>query len=270
MGYLSQKPPISRRQIKNLGKAFRDRLEFDKQLRNKFYEHQLLIMGELVKEIEGILGSGKLGVSPQDVTINSRVKTVHTTREKLQRMTGFSLDSLQDIVGVRLTVDLSLTKQLELAEQLSELLLHGEAIKVSMSDTRVDTHSGYRAIHLRVNFPAGRTEIQIRSLLQGKWANLYEAAGDTFGREIRYIHVNDTVDPSQLHPKIARYLELSELCMNIEQRWDIWEVENSEHSAGGNEIDSEFLKRMKQHALQLMQQEYDDITYGRYLGKEGE
>ena len=52
-------------------------------------------------------------------------------------------------------------------------------------DLRNDPHSGYRAVHIWLKQPA-RVEIQIRTHLQGRWANMYEAAADVLGREIRY------------------------------------------------------------------------------------
>jgi ppGpp synthetase/RelA/SpoT-type nucleotidyltranferase len=52
-------------------------------------------------------------------------------------------------------------------------------------DLRDDPHSGYRALHLWLRLP-GRVEVQIRTHLQGQWANTYEAVADVLGRGIRY------------------------------------------------------------------------------------
>src|SRR5690606_18394190 len=54
-----------------------------------------------------------------------------------------------------------------------------------VKDLRLDAHSGYRAVHLWLRLPA-RVEVQVRTHLQGRWANMYEAAADFYGREIRY------------------------------------------------------------------------------------
>jgi ppGpp synthetase/RelA/SpoT-type nucleotidyltranferase len=42
-----------------------------------------------------------------------------------------------------------------------------------------------------VKAPAGLLEIQIRTLSQSHWANLYETVGDLLGREVRYIDAAD-------------------------------------------------------------------------------
>jgi hypothetical protein len=55
-----------------------------------------------------------------------------------------------------------------------------------VSDLRSKPHSGYRGLHLRLVLPPGRVELQIRTSLQGKWANLYEEVADVLGRSIRY------------------------------------------------------------------------------------
>ena len=44
-------------------------------------------------------------------------------------------------------------------------------------------HNGYRAVHIHVDFPAGKAEIQIRTPLQAEWANAYEIAADIFDIE---------------------------------------------------------------------------------------
>ncbi|SJN40735.1 GTP pyrophosphokinase [Microbacterium esteraromaticum] len=55
----------------------------------------------------------------------------------------------------------------------------------SVKDMRAQPHSGYRAVHVWLRLPA-RVEVQVRTHMQGAWANVYEAAADVFGRDIRY------------------------------------------------------------------------------------
>ncbi|WP_298862221.1 hypothetical protein [uncultured Microbacterium sp.] len=60
-----------------------------------------------------------------------------------------------------------------------------ESGQTEIKDLRLDPHSGYRAVHVCLRLPV-RVEVQIRTHVQGAWANVYEAAADMFGREIRY------------------------------------------------------------------------------------
>lgn len=55
----------------------------------------------------------------------------------------------------------------------------------SVHDLRKNPHSGYRAVHIWLRLPT-RVEVQVRTHLQGEWANMYESLADVLGREIRY------------------------------------------------------------------------------------
>lgn len=63
-------------------------------------------------------------------------------------------------------------------------------------------HQGYRAVHVLIRLLNGGApaEIQVRTALQGAWANLYERLGDHFGRDIRYEACAGSV-----HPLIENY-----------------------------------------------------------------
>ncbi|WP_121866930.1 hypothetical protein [Glutamicibacter nicotianae] len=119
----------------------------------------------------------------QRFAVTSRAKSIDTLAEKLRRTPSLQLPAIRDMAGVRVEGSMELSEQTELAESLCRLFGHGaEAIH----DLRTQDHSGYRAVHLWLEFPAGRVEVQVRTTLQGAWANAYEKAADFFGREIRY------------------------------------------------------------------------------------
>ncbi len=137
--------------------------------------------------------------------IAARSKTRDTLVQKLQRM-QIALDSVQDLAGVRIDADLSLDEQTGLA---TEIATHFGA-ESQVKDIREHPHSGYRAVHVWLRLPAGRVEVQIRTLLQSAWANLYERLADWVGRGIRYdeTHANAKVNEivSALH-EMARTVE---------------------------------------------------------------
>ncbi|OFT84229.1 hypothetical protein HMPREF3101_04630 [Corynebacterium sp. HMSC29G08] len=94
------------------------------------------------------------------------------------------LSNIQDIAGFRFDCSLTLTEQTKVAEAFKNAFLLEGAKRVDVRDLREDSHSGYRAVHLHIRSELGRAEMQIRSALQSKWANLYEEAADIYGRDI--------------------------------------------------------------------------------------
>lgn len=114
----------------------------------------------------------------------SRPKTIDTLRQKLLRTPNMQLATVQDIAGVRFEAEMSLDEQDAVAEAIAARFGHGPD---SIHDLREDPHSGYRAVHIWLRFEgSGRAEVQVRTHLQGQWANLYERAADVYGRQIRY------------------------------------------------------------------------------------
>lgn len=115
--------------------------------------------------------------------VTSRPKTIDTLRDKLQRDRATPLQNVQDIAGVRFEAEMSIDEQDGVVNAICGLYDHdmGTAVK----DMRATPHSGYRAVHIWLRLPA-RVEVQVRTHLQGLWANTYELAADILGREIRY------------------------------------------------------------------------------------
>jgi ppGpp synthetase/RelA/SpoT-type nucleotidyltranferase len=82
---------------------------------------------------------------------------------------------------MRIVRNMSLSEQDELASRIAE---HFEGGKIV--DRRAKPSYGYRAVHVIVK-PRGRlVEIQLRTLLQDRWAQIVERLADTWGRDIRY------------------------------------------------------------------------------------
>lgn len=120
--------------------------------------------------------------------ISGRVKTDDTLIAKLRRERTFPLHSIQDVSGIRFEARMTLDEQSVVVDRIAEIF-DERAWSVSINDYRAGGHLGnYRAVHLVVERRAdrARAEIQVRTVLQSKWANVYEALADVWGRNIRY------------------------------------------------------------------------------------
>ncbi|QRQ65176.1 hypothetical protein [Corynebacterium kroppenstedtii] len=176
-------------------KALREGRNYDKKLFAQF----MLQQTRLIKAIEPIIkdelsssilvearGNEEVEPNSNRYRYSSRLKTSRTLIEKLRRMDTTPINRIQDIAGLRIDFDGTLEMQDAVARQLERAMKASGAKKTRILDMRSEPHNGYRAVHIHVDFPAGKAEIQIRTPLQAIWANAYETAADIFGRQIRY------------------------------------------------------------------------------------
>lgn len=174
--------PWSSNSLKNLSRHIRDGTEPPANLPS--YSDIILWYNDVAIEVQRQISAldwvPLLGDRSFEVT--SRPKTIDTLRQKLMRDPGTPLPSVQDVAGVRFEAEMSLNEQDAVAGAIAGLYDHGPD---DIKDLRRGPHSGYRAVHVWLRLPA-RVEVQIRTHLQGAWANAYEAAADTMGRDIRY------------------------------------------------------------------------------------
>lgn len=186
-------PPWSTSQLRKLGISIRDHLPVAPTLPT--YDEVLLWYNDVAlavqREIAELDWFRLLG--PRSFEVTSRAKTIDTLREKLQRDHSTPLQNIQDLAGVRFEAEMTLDEQDAVAARIVEQFGPDRA---GIHDLRPKPHSGYRAVHLWLRLPA-RAEVQIRTHLQGHWANMYEAAADVWGRSIRY-------DELPANPEIAR------------------------------------------------------------------
>jgi ppGpp synthetase/RelA/SpoT-type nucleotidyltranferase len=117
-----------------------------------------------------------LGVA---LTASNRLKTTGPIIDKCRRKTRLS--TMQDIVGFRIVGDLTLRQQDELVKEL-----RGCFEQTRVVDRRAKPMHGYRAVHLIAEVDGFPVEIQVRTVLQDRWAQMMESYGDIYGREIRY------------------------------------------------------------------------------------
>ena len=200
--------------------------------------------------------------------LSSRVKTRDTLREKLSRMPSFPLENIQDVSGVRMDVDVTLKEQTVLAKLLSRELVKAGARKVVLRDMREEPHSGYRAVHLHVMSEAGRAEFQLRTALQSQWANLYEMAGDLYGREIRYLEFGGRI-PAEFEIEIRALHEVSEVVNRVEKLVDILtEPFEGSQPVGATQKEARQLRRSMYKMLDKLIHEFEERRVQRDM--EGE
>jgi ppGpp synthetase/RelA/SpoT-type nucleotidyltranferase len=167
---------LSRSAINRLGKSIKDSCDVNQVVRSDvFLEYRSLgsvVQNEFHKSIADLLPNR---------SVSSRVKTIGTIKEKLQREQSLQLSNMDDAVGIRVTSDMTLYEQDEVAGQI--LTVYPDSV---VKDRRLHPTSGYRALHIIVKHEIIRVEIQIRTEIQSIWANAFERLADDWGRQIRY------------------------------------------------------------------------------------
>ena len=149
--------------------------------------------------------------------------------EKLRRQPTGKLNTVQDLAGVRVDADLYLGEQTRLAREIAE---HFGADESAIQDRRDGAHAGYRGVHVSLRLPAGRVEVQVRTILQSLWANIYEKLGDDLGRGIRYGEPAvppPGSDQAQADKAVQDMQKMSEMIAAREADWQHYVDEN--HSA---------------------------------------
>lgn len=98
--------------------------------------------------------------------------------EKLKRG-SMRLSQMQDIAGCRIIVDDTLVQD-AVVSRLATMF------PSTTMDRRDRPSHGYRAVHIIVRPIKRPIEIQVRTVLQHRWAELSEKAADKFGIDIKY------------------------------------------------------------------------------------
>lgn len=227
---LTGKRPYSKTAVDTAGSRWRDGELYDPVPIENFLEFNAILLSDLLKIAEDTvrsliiplqLGSGS-AVLPGSNTyiISGRVKTESTLLQKLRRMGATPISNIQDVSGLRFDSSLTLSEQTKVAEVFRNAFLVEGAKRVDIRDLREDSHSGYRAVHLHIRSELGRAEMQVRTALQSKWANLYEEAADIYGRDIRYLHEKGVRMPPGAEEVVGRLQELSTLVKRVEDLSD--------------------------------------------------
>jgi ppGpp synthetase/RelA/SpoT-type nucleotidyltranferase len=121
-------------------------------------------------------------------TVRSELSLVPTGRpaksttaivEKLRRE-SIRLSQIQDIAGLRIVVP-RLSDQDRITESVCALFERAEVV-----DRRAKPSHGYRAVHIVVFLQGLPVEIQIRTALQHRWAEISEKLADRDGPMVKY------------------------------------------------------------------------------------
>jgi ppGpp synthetase/RelA/SpoT-type nucleotidyltranferase len=170
---------ISKKRIEKLGRALRagklTPQSEDWNLFSQYLSSQNELLGKIEKNLRHLVGP--------EVVIVPRLKTTTTLREKLIRTPSIQLPTMHDLIGIRVVGDFDLSSQDKLVASIA--LSFGDSVR-KIIDRRQDPRSGYRAVHVILNVDGSFTEVQVRTNLQSKWADLYERLADEWGRQIRY------------------------------------------------------------------------------------
>ena len=257
MSVLREKPPMSKSKIHEMGSVLRKNGVIALDDWETYLLHQEEIVSELARKLNDFVDSKVIpgGKTTEEIIVpgsgtykvTRRVKSVVSLKEKLRRMPKTPLERIQDVAGARLDCDVTLTQQQRIAKGLYDLFTECGANRVDIKDLRDGSHSGYRAIHLHLRFPAGFAEVQVRTALQSRWANIYETAADIFGRQIRYLHEGTEVlllPEAEINMKLL--CELSTLIAQVEEMRD-------EHLGMGFSNVSDYDVRHSQEKISIME-----------------
>jgi ppGpp synthetase/RelA/SpoT-type nucleotidyltranferase len=135
------------------------------------------------------------------------VKTIRSTRAKLRRQST-TLRQIQDLVGCRVVVH-DIVDQTEWLAALSSIFTVAQIV-----DRRPSPQHGYRAVHFIVRDGALRFEVQLRTVLQDRWANIVEKLDDRLGTQLKYGSGNKAIldGLQELATGITRFELIEESC----------------------------------------------------------
>lgn len=172
-------PQLSRTQIARLGDELRLNVLTKASPMWATYEIYLNRCEVLREKLQARVEACLVGL---EVAVSGRTKSRDTLRDKLISKSTIKLGNIDDVIGVRIVGDFTLSEQ----DKICKLLEVEFAPVHKIIDRRSNPVSGYRALHLIIKTEEMHAEIQIRTSLQSQWADLFERTADIWGRQIRY------------------------------------------------------------------------------------
>lgn len=199
-------PQWGTKQLRRLGEAIRDGAPEPDG--GPSYPDVMLWYDELAAAVQASLRAldwTSLLADRSPPEISSRAKTIDTLRDKLRRDHKTPLSSVQDVAGVRFECEMTLEEQDVVALAIARAFGQDES---AIHDIRGTPRCGYRAVHVWLRLSRGRVEVQVRTHMQGAWANAYEALADALGRGIRYGGPPEVETP-ETHDMVKRLQQIS-------------------------------------------------------------
>ncbi|MFJ3282696.1 hypothetical protein [Streptomyces halstedii] len=179
--------PMSNSAVQKLGK----RLELPDAMSEAdltLLEDLLIDYSELLTAARGVIDE-LCDIVEWPLGVTHRLKTTDTLIQKLQRAkargSSTNLARIQDIAGIRVSGRLTLAEQDQIASMVVGRF-EEQGHRCSVKDRREDPMIGYRAVHVIVAIGGRFVEVQLRTVGQDLWANIFERVADMFGRGIRY------------------------------------------------------------------------------------
>ncbi|MFN0279286.1 MAG: hypothetical protein ACKVRN_11875 [Pyrinomonadaceae bacterium] len=168
---------MSRKQIDRLGDSLKVGLVTDEDLQAlNEYRHSFSEAYEVVVTII----SQRMNLLP----IGRPRKSRQSIADKLRRQTT-KLSQMQDIAGCRLVVPDSFVQ--EIVIDSFEAAFRDDCFEgLRMVDRRSKPSHDYRAVHLIVKTRGRPVEVQLRTALQHRWAELSEKLSDLVDPKIKY------------------------------------------------------------------------------------
>ena len=166
-----------------LGTSAIDRLGERLRVAEAIAEADLVMLQELRLEFDDAMAFAQRRVIEivEGARPTSRLKTVQTLVGKLQRQATMNLSQVQDVAGVRIVQEMTLADQDAIVERIA---VGFDGAKIF--DRREKSSFGYRAVHIVPKIEGRLVEIQVRTHLQDRWAQIVERLADHWGRQIRY------------------------------------------------------------------------------------
>ena len=163
----------SKKAIRRLGDRLRSVAPTKTDLRelDEFRDQYLGVLARMLTYLVDI---------PNTVALSARQKNANTIIEKLGLFPDMSLPTMADVAGARLIVKGGRRAQDQVLNEIHERL----QVKKT-KDRRHVPMCGYRALHAIVDVDSYPAEIQIRTVYQDRWAQVFERLGDYWGRQIR-------------------------------------------------------------------------------------
>lgn len=188
------------------------------------------------------------GIAGPAAAVVPRLKTTATIVEKLKRE-ATRLATMQDIAGVRLVADMTLTEQDRIVRRIEHSLN-----VIDVYDLRDKPRYGYRAFHVVVEDDECPVEIQIRTEIQNEWAQTMEGYTDVLGREIKYALPDDT--PTLVLDLVRLMTEWSDGLARIERNRDRAIRIQLDADALAGQPDS----RERRTALEALADEFEEVA----------